>query len=399
MTGGSARGCDLGVAEDPAPAVLAGLYAALRPGGACYVEWRGDDPRPIEQALHAAGFAEVELYRPWPPFAALPAYWVPVNAPGAAGYLRSRRRLRGGRLRRLLGGHPGSRRRAASPAASRDPVRGGAPSVRASRAGSRSRDMAAAGLDRVGPRRPAVATVDPARDGGSAEREQSGAARVCRAEPGAARGDEGSSRHEAAAGVRREGAVLAALAAKGAAAPGVPRLLFRREIDGVPLRRRDRARRASAREPARAAETFACWSLTVADWLAALADRGRHGRAAHWRDVIVEPLLADSRSNSGRWWTAACCGSGARRGASVGDSRRAEQRDFGPWNLLVTSGGRAGRPRLGVGRSRTGCPSLDLLYYLTYASFNVDRAHDAGQPAGLVSPVARSRHANRRGAP
>jgi hypothetical protein len=102
VTDGSARGCDLAVAEDPAPGGLADLYDALRPGGACYIEWRGDGRRSADQALRAAGFAEVQLYRPWPPFAALPTYWVPLDAPGAAGYLRARRRLRGGRLRRLL---------------------------------------------------------------------------------------------------------------------------------------------------------------------------------------------------------------------------------------------------------------------------------------------------------
>jgi aminoglycoside phosphotransferase (APT) family kinase protein len=52
-----------------------------------------------------------------------------------------------------------------------------------------------------------------------------------------------------------------------------------------------------------------------------------------------------------------------------------EQRDFGPWNLLVTPTG-----QLAVldweSAEVDGLPALDLLYYLAYASFNVERAHD-----------------------
>jgi hypothetical protein len=50
-----------------------------------------------------------------------------------------------------------------------------------------------------------------------------------------------------------------------------------------------------------------------------------------------------------------------------------EQRDFGPWNLFVTPAA-----EIAVldweSAAVDGLPALDLLYYLTYASFNVDRA-------------------------
>jgi aminoglycoside phosphotransferase (APT) family kinase protein len=52
-----------------------------------------------------------------------------------------------------------------------------------------------------------------------------------------------------------------------------------------------------------------------------------------------------------------------------------EQRDFGPWNVLVTPAG-----EIAVldweSADVDGLPALDLLYYLAYAAFNVDRASD-----------------------
>jgi hypothetical protein len=50
-----------------------------------------------------------------------------------------------------------------------------------------------------------------------------------------------------------------------------------------------------------------------------------------------------------------------------------EQRDYGAWNVLVAPAG----DLVGLDRASAevdGLPALDLLYYLAYASFNVDRA-------------------------
>jgi hypothetical protein len=96
--------CDLVVAEEPDTLRLAELRAAMRSGGACYTEWRmrpGGLDR-IDRALRAAGFTDISYYRPWPDAGAPPVYWIPLGSPGAAGYVRSRRRLRGGRVRRLV---------------------------------------------------------------------------------------------------------------------------------------------------------------------------------------------------------------------------------------------------------------------------------------------------------
>src|SRR5512134_979071 len=291
VSGGSAAGCDLAVAEDTAPGELGDLYAALRPGGACYIEWRGGDRRSIEQALYAAGFAEVEVYRPWPLFAALPTYWVPADAPGAAGYLRSRRRLRGGRFRRLLaeirgraGGVLRRRPRGLLCALARRPSEPGGPGeglVTWLRQGWTEWGLGAppARLSTLlvtgGPRSVSKAVL-------LAFAEPSPAPLVAIKAPRVA---------QAVAGVRREGTVLAALSAKGAAPPGVPQLLFRREVDGVPFVG-ERALSGRPLESLLGRRNVRSWSLKVADWLAALAGRRAPRPAAAWMDSLVESLLS-----------------------------------------------------------------------------------------------------------
>jgi hypothetical protein len=104
VTDGSGRDCDLVVATDPDAATLVELREALAPGGSCYTEWHPSigGVGKVERALRAAGFEDVVCYRPWPASGTTPVFWIPVGAPGASTYVRSRQRLRGGRVRRLL---------------------------------------------------------------------------------------------------------------------------------------------------------------------------------------------------------------------------------------------------------------------------------------------------------
>jgi hypothetical protein len=98
--------------------------------------------------------------------------------------------------------------------------------------------------------------------------------------------------------------------------------------------------------------------------------------ADHWRETIVEPVLCRFVELFGRvadrGLLRECEGIVRAIGALP---RVSEQRDFGPWNVLVTPAG-----ELAVldweSAEVDGLPVLDLLYYLTYASFNVDRAYD-----------------------
>lgn len=374
-TSATARDCDLAVGEDPDPSMLALLYGALRPGGACYTEWHplaGGIGR-VERALKTAGFSNVTCYRPWPP-TATPLYWIPLGAPGAAAYVRSRRRLRGGRVRRFIAG---LRQRA------RDLLLGrpGSPICAIAR---RPTDSASCDLDfpawlmegwpdwglGPSPERLSMLLVT----GGP--RSVSKAVLLGFAEPGpvpqiavkAPRLD------AAAEGVRREGAVLARLGERRTV-PGIPRLLFRREVEGIPLVG-ESALVGRPLENLLGARSLRAWSLRVTDWLAALAVGEQERSAARWRDTIVEPALARFTDQFGRVADPGLLRDSEEIVRAIGALPAVpEQRDFGPWNLLVTP-----RGDLGVldweSAEAEGLPLLDLLYFLAYASFSVDRAHD-----------------------
>ncbi|HET9464104.1 MAG TPA: hypothetical protein VFO71_01120 [Gemmatimonadales bacterium] len=378
ITVGSGADCDLVVAEDPDQLVLAELHAALRPGGACYTEWHSlaGGARRVERVLRAAGFVQVTCYRRWPSSAALPIYWIPCGARGATAYVRARRRLRGGRLRRLIAG---ARQRA------RDLIHGryGSPICAvALRAGSSPGDeLAPAAWLRsswpewaLGPTPEELSTLLVT--GGP--RSVSKVVLLAFAEPSPTPlvAIKAPRVEGAAAGIRREGAVLKGLAARRSSpVPGAPRVLFSRETDGVPLVG-ETALAGRPLESLLAPRTLGSWSLKVAGWLAALAKGSPTLPASHWRDAIVEPMLSRFVEQFGGVVDPDLLRQTESIVRRIGALPAVpEQRDFGPWNLLVSPAGEIAVLDWESGEV-DGLPALDLLYYLAYASFNVDRAHD-----------------------
>jgi hypothetical protein len=380
---GSGNDCDLVVAENPDRATLAELREALHPEGACYTEWRlrlGGRAR-VERELRAAGFVDIRCYRPWP--TERPVYWVPLGAGGAAGYVRSRRLLRGGRLRRLLASllrRPLGVLR--SDAAS--------PICAVARRAERSTETDPAAWLRA--RWPEWGEAPPERlsillvTGGP--RSVSKVVLLAFAEPSPVpRMAVKAPRVDAAAeGVRREGDALASLALRdGGGVRGVPRVLFRRELDGVPVVG-ETALTGRPLEGLLSPRSLRAWSTTVADWLAALPP-GSPRPAAHWRHTIADPALSRFFEEFGGVADRGLLRESERLVHTLGALRPVpEQRDFGPWNLLITA-----RDELAVldweSAEIEGLPALDLLYYLAYASFHVDRAHDV---AGRVASYRRS---------
>ena len=386
----SGADCDLVVAEDPDARALLELYGALRPGGACYTEWhrRHGGVRRIQRVLRAAGFADVTCYRTWPSSAPQPIYWIPIGASGAAGYARSRQWLRGGRLRRLftaarqrlvdlVTGRYGSAIHAIAYRPAADALDGERDQVAWLRArwqqmglGSPPEKLSAL-LVTGGPRSISkvvlLAFAEPSPLPAIAVK----AARV-----------EG-----AASGLRREAAVLAGLATRrGHSIPGTPGLLFSRELDGVPvigetaLSGRPLDRLLSRR-------SFRAWSIKVTGWLAELAGASSSLPAAHWRERIVEPLLGQFVDRFGPVVDAGLVREADAILRTLGPLPAVpEQRDFGPWNLLVTPALELAVLDWESGEVE-GLPGLDLLYYLAYASFNVDRAHD---PESRLASYGRS---------
>jgi len=369
--------CDLAVAENADSRTLATLHDALEPGCVCYTEWRRrwGGARRVARLLRAAGFTGVSCFQPWPPPPALPVYWIPLGAPGAAGFVRARRRVHGGRMRRFLAdalrringlagatGYP-------SPicAVARRPAGGSLPD--AGLAAWLREGWATWGLGPLPERLSTLLVTGGPRSVSKvvllAFAEPSPAPLVAIKAPRVA---------AAAAGIRREASALEAVGRRrSGSVPGVPRLLFCREIDGVPFVG-ETALDGRPLETVLVRGTFHAWATKVTDWLAALAEAAPALPAAHWREAIVEPTLAAFTDAFG-----AVVDRGLLREAEgvmrdVGDLPPViEQRDFGPWNLLVTAEG-----ELAVldweSAAVEGLPTLDLLYFLAYASFNVDRA-------------------------
>jgi hypothetical protein len=365
--------CDLAVAANPDPDTLAALQAALEPGGTCYTEWDGivAGAAGAKQALQDAGFDHVVCYRRWPPGAETPLYWIPEDARGAAGYVRARSRFPGGRLRRLLGAA-----RAATTRALRGQV-GGTISVFAHR-GLAVVPTPGAWLREQWPRwnigpTPAQLSLLLATGG---PRTVSKVVLLAFAEPSpepvlvikAPRVE------EAVDGVRRESAALEYLERRGGT-PGTPRRLGLREIAGVPLLA-ESAVLGRPLDTLLTRDNWKEWSIALTDWLAILARGGSTRRAGHWLDTIVEPAFRRFADTFGPVVDQGLLREGEAMVRAIGDLPAApEQRDLGPWNVLITPSG-----ELGVldweSAEVEGLPALDLLYYLAYASFHVDRARD-----------------------
>jgi hypothetical protein len=386
-------GCDLAVAVNPDAATLRRAWSALRPGGTCYTEWtraRAGGPWAIRRRLARGGWVSITCHAPRPdPASATPRVWLPLDStPALRFFFRHQPRAtslprRFARTaRRLLWLSGGAARfsrpicvvarkslehASASAGAGTNTPRTAMPADFAAELLTLVRDhWEAWGLGPT-PRRPSLLL-------------QTGGPRSVSKVVGFVFGDRG---HEPAlviklpreaasrATLRREADVLEALGPRA----GIPRLLFSTSsggvlavgetiVRGVPLVALDGPPR------------YEQLAHAATEWLGEFAER----TTMTWSDEsyarLVEAPLADFVAAFGRVLDPGMVReTEARLRALAGVPLVCEHRDFSPWNAVLAPSG-----ELGVldweGAELRGLPALDLVYFLTYWGFFVDRAED-----------------------
>ncbi len=372
--------CDLAIGTSPDTATLRSLWRALRPGGTCYTEWRGIETggvRGVQQRLKRMSFEPVTCFSPWPRLnQGLPLAWVPLEAREPLRYLlgsadpeatwseRLASRLR--RLRwivqtRLGVGAPiciiarkpfemAGRRCGGGPSAKRD-------FLEEIRLGWEEwnlgpRPAALSWLLLTGGRRSVNKVVCLVFAG-------SGPPRVVVKMP---------RTPESAAGLAHEAEMLRGLQSTGREIQGVPKLLLTvaqgsqfttvtTALNGVPLP--TRLCRKSYREVA----------LLGTEWLVALAGHGPMLPVATWRDRLVGSTVENFEAMFGTVVDPKLMRESNAALDTLGSLPNLwEQRDFAPWNLLITP-----QQQLQVldweSAEPQGLPLMDLVYYTSYLAF------------------------------
>lgn len=392
--------CDLAVLVDPSHDSLHVAWAALRPGGSIYTEWYSPLAcgfKRVRGSLERLGFEQVDCYWPWPwPRVSSPRFWVPLGAPGALRHFVVSRPFPRSVMRRL-----GSvilrslwrmviRMGVAVPicAVARKPessislrllnakaTRGGAEAPRvASSTSTNILDTIRAEWNgwELGPLPNHFSSL--LLTGGP--RSISKVVRILFTEP-----DHRPSIAikmarvpDAVRGLAREAETLRAL---GAQCPGrvqgIPRLLFCREYAGL-LAVGETAAIGRPLWTLLRRRNYNDFAMKVTHWLADLAGRRVMCAQSLWWDRLIESVLADFIESFGPIIDHGMVRETRAILTKLGPLPLVcEQRDFAPWNVLVTPDS-----ELAVldweSAELEGLPGLDLIYFLTYFAFFIDGA-------------------------
>jgi len=428
--------CDLAVAIDPGAATLRRAWASLHPGGSCYTEWYSPlagGPKGVRRRLETAGFTDVACYWCWPwPLLARSRYWLPLEAPGALRYFlisraRARspvRRLRSAVLQGVwrLGMRIGlvlpvcavARKPGVRPAG-REPstARTTAPAAALPDAPIATPELL--GMIRTrwqgwgfGPPPDALSSL--VLTGGP--RSVSKVVALVFAEP----------HHrpwvavkmprvpEAATGLMREATTLQAIHSRRAGGVrGAPRVLFCQQRAGI-LTVGETALTGGVLSTVVKRSNFRDLALRATDWLSELAGRPHPCPRDRWWDRLIEPALTDFGEAFGPVIDRGMLRETREIVATLGALPLVcEQRDFAPWNVLVTPTG-----ELAVldweSAELEGLPALDLIYFMSFLAFTLDGAVSPGHlresyratldpstPTGAVLHECLARYAGRIG--
>ena len=384
--GERAEGCDLAVAMSPDRKTLAAALTSLRPGGVLYSEWRGLARRSaLRGRLEDAGFERAGFFRPdLDPSEGNPAAWIPLSEPGASRhfYLENRGRSRSAWRR-------AARRVVRSASMVRSRWRPSGPLCAwarkpASPAAAIHGDVANLVMDRweglrLGPKPTGLSAL--LLTGGlrseskvivllfpDSSSRPAAALKIPRV-------------RESAPAIRKEADVLRSLVERGehGTPEGIPRFLFLDEINGVPVL----GETAFSGVPLLAAwteESYGALALKASAWLADLAaNRPLQRPREPWRDRLVDSVLDRFARSFGPVVDARLLEEARRLLGELPDLPLVcEQRDFSPWNLLLTPSN-----DLAVvdweSAELDGLPGLDLIYFLTNLCFSFDGARRTGR--------------------
>jgi hypothetical protein len=370
----AATDCDLAVAVNPGQQRILEAWGRLRPGGSVYFEFsptRLFRKATTFQYLDRLGFKNVACYRPWPSAEAA-QYWVPLNSPAARRYLFAIRMAEASLCRRVreLGAHLRwvanlhFRRSVPLCVIARKP-----PSI----PGDRVEQMLQRALPRVGSDRSRHGRSQMLMTGGRRSINKVVSmifAGRCSEPILAAKMPRVSG---SALALTKEASLLESVRSLNGDLNGIPELLFKGEIGGtftigltgfigIPIFARLQR------------STYRSFAIKATDWLIALAGEPRCCPRHLWWRRLVEPIFIEFDRCYGR----VVCSQERQRAEHIICGLPAlpmvfEQRDFSPWNVLVTRSG-----NLAVldweSASPTGLPGVDLIYFLTYLGFFLDGA-------------------------
>jgi hypothetical protein len=372
-----AQDCDLAVAENPGQEIIDQALAHLKPGGSLYIELRPGPilgAKPILRRLEQAGFEGILCYRPWPSLQA-PALWAPTNSLAVQRYLLSSRgsartlfrrckdalrrckRLVDFRLSRKLPVCVIARKPPSTSALGlREIIRGGWSGWKLGRLPDRVSELLITEGSRTISKVVRLIFEEP-------RPEPLLAVKMARVP-------------ESALALAKEAALLDAVhSGFDDAIEGIPRVLFKTDLQGtciigetafsgVPLFSQLERR------------NYRCLALKITDWSLVMAGRPLPRAQKVWWDRLIKPVLADFERSFARVAAPGSLAMTEQVISRVGALPLVcEQRDFSPWNILLTAKG-----NLAVldweSAELEGLPALDLIYCLTYLAFFFDHASD-----------------------
>jgi hypothetical protein len=408
--GHQARGCELAAAINPDAALLRTAYEALQPGGYLYLESYsrfGFAAEHLRRQLAAAGYSDIQLLAPQPGLRwTSPEHWVPLLAEGAVRYAwqgRTRARQRSVRWRqaaRQILWRLSPRLRIASPlcALARRPSpnddvdearpatpRRGDPAAKGDSLCGSSLAMRVregwAGWG-LGPAPERVSFL--LLTGGKRAVNKVVALAFADAEHAPRIAVKLARVPESVSGIEREAATLDVLHRTRAGLRGVPEVVFCEQVDGMPLLGQTviTGRRMST---VLSAATAAALARAATDWQLQLAGTPPKWSPADLRREWIDPVIDDFALHFGSAVDPAMLREALDEVSGLGPLPQVvEQRDFSPWNLLVTA-----ERTLGVldweSSELRGVPVLDLVYLFAYMSVYLG----GGFPSGRYSECYR----------